>query len=271
MEISQKILNKEYLKSIQYKDESRLVCRCKYNSFAVPRVHFTEDIINIINKSAAKRVLDIGCGNGELLIKLRKSGFLGELFGIDIAGGILRHAEEKNAREKLGIHFEVGAAESLDFPNDYFDVIIAKHVLHYLTKVQTGVDEASRCLKKGGVFLIVLNSEKNKPLLHKCDMFICKKYGLTTSHGQQVVNVENIRLCLIGFSVTKVILRKSKINKPRLFVKYFATFEGNYEPLPTKMVWKTILRDVRIFVKNEIKLKGKFVETCRVGLIVATK
>ena len=168
-------------------------------------------------------------------------------------------------------HFEVGDAETLEFPNDYFDIIIAKHAIHYLANVQNGINEAFRCLRNGGTFLITLNSERNKPLLHKCESFICKKYGLSTSHCQKIWNIESIQQQLFRFSAVNIFLRIGKISKPRLFLKYFATFEGNYEPQPTKAIWTAILQHVISFAKNETTKKGTFVETCRVGLILATK
>ncbi|MFH1598555.1 MAG: class I SAM-dependent methyltransferase [Patescibacteria group bacterium] len=267
----QKFVNKKYLKSHHYKDDSKLVFRKKFNSFAKPRVQFGTKIIDIIKKVEAKRVLDVGCGNGDLLIQIRKTGFKGELYGIDISGGIIMPGIKQNAKEKLNISLKVGDAENLYFKSNHFDIIVAKHMLYHLAHVQKGINEIYRCLKPGGIFIITLNSRRDKPQLCKCEKLICKKYKLKTEHGKDVVNVENVKRFLSKFSNIKTSLSTGKVNKPELFTQYFATFKDSYSPTPNQETWSFVLKDVDNFVKRQIKNKGKFIETCVTGLIIATK
>jgi ubiquinone/menaquinone biosynthesis C-methylase UbiE len=266
-----KTVDKNQLRNKHYKDFSKLAFRKKYNSFYAPKIDIAQEIIEKIKKSPAKTVLDVGCGNGDLLISLRKSGFTGKLFGIDISEGLLEEAKKCNEAENLNIRFEVMDAENLKFKDNCFDAIIAKHMLYHLPHVRKGINEIYRCLKPKGLFIITLNSEKNMPQLFKCEKLICKKYGLHAEHGQQLVSVENIGKYLSKFSNIETLLRKGKMKKPGLFAKYFYTFKDNYDPEPGAATWKKILKDVKKFVKEEIKNKEKFVETRVVGLMQATK
>jgi ubiquinone/menaquinone biosynthesis C-methylase UbiE len=267
----EKFINKKYLKSHHYKDDTKLSFRKKFNSYAVPKVQFGEKIINIIKRNRAKKVLDIGCGNGDLLIQLRKSGFKGELHGIDISSGILKPGIKQNRKEKLDIDLKVGDAENLKFKNNYFDVIIAKHMLYHLARLQKGVDEIYRCLKPSGILIATLNSKRDKPQLYKSEKMICKKYKLHIEHGKRVVNPENLVRYLSKFSHIKTSINVGKVNKPELFTKYFATFQDGYKPKPNPRVWKAILKDVDNYVRKGIKNKGKFIETCVTGLTIAVK
>ena len=266
-----KTVDKKILRTGHYGNFSKLGFRKKYNDFAESRLRWDKEIIGFIKESRAKRVLDIGCGNGDLLIKLRKSGFSGELFGVELSPGILKGGIEQNKKENLNIFFEVGDAQNLRFQDNYFDTILAKHMLHHLPNPQKGVDEIHRCLKPNGTLIITLNSEKNKPRFFECERRACKKYGLRTEHGQQLVSVENVKKYLAKFSKTETRIRKGKIRKPELFTKYFDSFKDNYEPEPNKELWEKILKDVKEYVKEETKKRGEFAETGVTGLTKATK
>lgn len=184
---------------------------------------------------------------------------------------MLTKGKKQNKKEKLKIHFKTGDAENLKFKNNYFDVIITKHVLYHLTDIQKGIDEIYRCLKPSGIFIITLPSIKDKPKVYKIEKIILKKYGIFTKHGKKLVNAENVDKYLSKFSKIKKQFHQGKINKPILFAKYFNTLKDFYEPQPSKALWNAVIKDVKKFVKEEKQKKGKFVEIIASGLIVATK
>jgi len=153
--------NKELLATKYYGSQDKLVLRKTYNSFIEPRTSLDKDLIKEVLEFKPKKVLDIGCGNGDFLIGLRKSGFSGELTGLELSKGILSPGIKQNEKEKLNIDFIVGDAESLPFGKEVFDVVIAKHMLYHLPNIQLGVDEALRVLKKGGVYFVTFNCKDN--------------------------------------------------------------------------------------------------------------
>jgi SAM-dependent methyltransferase len=72
------------------------------------------------------RVLDIGCGNGGLLLALRAIGFL-DLHGMDLATGCLERLDA------LGLHaIQGGLGASMPKPAGSYDLIILSHVLEHL-------------------------------------------------------------------------------------------------------------------------------------------
>ncbi len=67
-----------------------------------------------------KRILDVGCGGGEVLSYFLRDGVPPEiLYGIDL----LLERIEKAKRSYPHIHFICGNAEKLPFPDEYFDII----------------------------------------------------------------------------------------------------------------------------------------------------
>ena len=101
-------------------------------------------------RSEDQKLLDFGCGKGELSLVFSIVGY--EVFGFDISPNniaIARHlASEHKISERT--HFQVSVAEKLDYPTDYFDVIVGNEILHHV-EISQALSECSRVLKKGGM------------------------------------------------------------------------------------------------------------------------
>ena len=95
-------------------------------------------------------ILDVGCGTGNLLLKLKelKKNFL--LFGIDESGTMIRRAKRKIPDAS----FFVSSAESLPFENNRFDFITTIDSFYYFKNKEKVISECYRTLKVGGYFFI---------------------------------------------------------------------------------------------------------------------
>ena len=95
-----------------------------------------------------KRVVDVGCGIGELT---KRMGALGaDVLGIDpntkhIATALANNEENKGA-------FQVAAAEAIPLADDSADIVIFFNSLHHVEpgNMDVALDEAARVLKPGG-------------------------------------------------------------------------------------------------------------------------
>ena len=97
------------------------------------------------------RVLDIGCGNGEVLYNLRRS-FRG-LYGTELAE--VRAETAQRCLEGLPATVMVGdVVHGLDFEAGKFDLVICADVLEHIVDVWTALDEIRRVLRPGGRILI---------------------------------------------------------------------------------------------------------------------
>lgn len=97
------------------------------------------------------RFLDIGCGNGVILLNLISLGFISKPYGIDISLGMLK--ECKNNAKKLGgnVFLAQGDVEQLPFKSNSFDLIIGHAILHHLPSIKMAFREVYRLLKPGGI------------------------------------------------------------------------------------------------------------------------
>ncbi len=100
---------------------------------------------------AGDRVLDIGCGNGEVLYNLRQS--FRSLYGTELAE--VRAETARRCLKGLRATVMVGdVVNGLDFENGKFDLVICADVLEHVTDVWTALGEIRRVLRPGGRVLI---------------------------------------------------------------------------------------------------------------------
>ena len=98
-----------------------------------------------------KRILDIGCGEGELTRALARDG--AEVTGIDPNEGRIERARAKADEDGVAAAFEVGIGEDLPYPDGSFDVTVLSNSLHHVPADRMGatVAETARLVAPGGV------------------------------------------------------------------------------------------------------------------------
>jgi len=112
-----------------------------------------------------KRVLDFGCGPGHSSRAYARQG-AARVDGFDIAGENIRIAESAAEREGLGdrVFFRRLAAEEIDYPDESFDVVIGKAILHH-TDLDKTAWQLQRVLRPGGTAFF-LEPLAHNPLLN---------------------------------------------------------------------------------------------------------
>ncbi len=99
-----------------------------------------------------KRALDIGTGTGQLAVYLARAGF--SVTAIDISEEMIAQAARYALREDLDVEFQTGDAENLPFPDNVFDVVVARNLLWTLPHPDQALLQWRRVLKPGGRLMI---------------------------------------------------------------------------------------------------------------------
>jgi SAM-dependent methyltransferase len=106
-------------------------------------------------------MVDIGCGNGAVSIKLAKKYPEATIVGVDYWGGNWQYSQsvcEQNARiEGVGqrITFQKLSASKLPFPDGYFDAAVSNLTFHEVADAKDKrevIREALRVVRPGGRF-----------------------------------------------------------------------------------------------------------------------
>jgi SAM-dependent methyltransferase len=93
----------------------------------------------VLGEARGPKVLDIGCGSGDLAIALARLGH--RVTGVDISATAIEQARAKAAAAGLDVRFEVGDAARLSLGSGPFDSIFDSGLLHWLARYDTGVDD----------------------------------------------------------------------------------------------------------------------------------
>jgi ubiquinone/menaquinone biosynthesis C-methylase UbiE len=109
-------------------------------------------ILGLIGDVHGLRVLDVGCGDGDLAVELWKRGAI--VTGIDVSRDMIDAARASAKREGADIGFIVGAVEHMPFAPERFDVVIAVTILCFVASAAPVFNEMARLLRPGGRLVI---------------------------------------------------------------------------------------------------------------------
>jgi SAM-dependent methyltransferase len=96
------------------------------------------------------RVLDVGCGTGEIVSRLAARFTDATFLGIDLEEPHLERARARCAAFGTRVWFETGNALALPFEADRFDLVVCRHVLQALPDAPRAVAEMARVTRPGG-------------------------------------------------------------------------------------------------------------------------
>ena len=109
---------------------------------------FEERLDLIEDQVGSGKLLDVGCSIGTFSNVAKTRSW--EVYGVDINKRSVDYCINN-----LGIEVKCGDFEDLDFPGDFFDVIIMNDFLEHVNSPTNALNKANSMMKKGGIIFIV--------------------------------------------------------------------------------------------------------------------
>lgn len=120
------------------------------------------------------RILDLGCGSGQIALKCAKLG--ADVFGIDVSKDALNICAERSLEENVNTNLFEFDGKNIPFKSAVFDTIILSDVIEHIDDKTLGIltRECSRLLAPGGRLVIHSQPTKNIILLLKILKYISR-------------------------------------------------------------------------------------------------
>ena len=108
--------------------------------------HFGEGVVDLLAPKSGERILDLGCGTGQLTHKISQAG--AEVVGLDASPEMVGQARQNFPR----LRFVLSDATKMPF-EDEFDAVFSNAALHWMLDREGVVKAVARALRKGGRFV----------------------------------------------------------------------------------------------------------------------
>lgn len=255
--------------SEQYKDRTKLDARRRlyqmYGQTSIPS--FSEWVFAHMEIPSGARVLELGCGTGELW--LENGDALpsdAEILLTDVSPAMLEVARGRLQGPQF--RFSLMDARALSLEAGYFDVIIANHVLYHISNRQKCISDVYSALKSGGHFYCTTNGWTHiiefRSLIER---FCPDAHVLPARYLPDAFDIENAAR-EIGhvFAQLSVHTRNSKLEVTN--AEHLAEYAQSTTMQSTS---SADLQDLRVHLEWLIRLQKHIHITICVGLFDATR
>lgn len=253
----------------QYKSSNNLNVRIDlHDRFSKNTEGWFSWIFKQIDFSKITRLLEIGCGNGKLwennTINLRNR----DIYLSDISSGMVEELRKKLNNSK-DFSCLVIDCQQIPFKDNYFDAIIANHMLFYLNDLNKGLSEINRVLSNKGLFYC---STYGKNHMHEITTLV-KEFDSRVELSDEVLyekfGLDNGKAILNQY-FKKVELKKYEdcllVNEAEPLVQYILSCHGNQNEYLSER-YKEFLD----FVEEKIRMNGVIKITKDAGIFICSE
>jgi trans-aconitate methyltransferase len=147
----------------------------KWNSTLYDKSHdfvsrYGEGLLSYLNPQPGEKILDLGCGTGDLTQKIFQAG--AEVTGVDSSTEMIEQAQSKFPE----IQFRCMDARELKF-NILFDAIFSNAVLHWIPEKEKVITAMHAHLKKDGRLVVEFGGKGNNQQMLKSLRDVFKERG----------------------------------------------------------------------------------------------
>jgi len=180
-----------------------------------------EPVLQLMNPKAGEMVLDLGCGDGELTLKLMDAGC--HVIAVDSSPAMVESSLAKgiNARVMDGQHLEFEGA---------FDAVFSNAALHWMTQPREVIAGVKRVLKPTGRFVAEMGGQGNVVSVLAALTKVRQRRGLAPVNPWYFPSVEEYRQLLeeAGFHVPVIQLIPRPTVLPGKLRGWLETFAGSF-------------------------------------------
>jgi len=131
---------------------------------------FGEALIEILAPKPGERILDVGCGTGQLTHEIAERG--AEVLGVDASPEMIGQARQNYP----ALRFTLQDAASMTF-NGEFDAVFSNAALHWILDDVGAADSMSRALRTGGRLVLEMGGRGNVRQIYEAVQLAVRRYS----------------------------------------------------------------------------------------------
>lgn len=266
--------NKAYLKKSQYKNAKNLSARFALYDFAYPEFNFYTESLKSLKLKGKEKILEVGCGDGKVLVNLKKKGHIGTMVGTDLSKGMFKDSQKICKKEKLLIDYVEASAEKLPFKDSSFDIILAYFMIYHMPDIDAALEEWKRILKPNGKLLVAIGSMKNLSNRKKLTLPMQEEFKITKKRFIDSISFESAPKILkkhFSIKAKKLVKYNLRIPDDTFIVDAIESTKEFYEPKVKDGIWKSCMNDIKKKVRSEINSKGYFHDIAMRGYYICVQ
>jgi trans-aconitate methyltransferase len=233
---------------------------------------YGESLVQLLAPQAHERILDLGCGSGQLTQKI--SEMAGEAIGLDKSVQMISDARLRYP----SLQFEVGDAADFSF-DIKFDAVFSNATLHWVTDYENAAYCMYECLKPGGQMVVEFGGKGNVAAIVNQLIASLQERGYTKQAQEKLWYYPSIAeyttvLERVGFRV----LVAQHYDRPTELaevetgiIDWLTMFAGTYFSEVTEAHVEEIKKEVQHKVKSQLFKVGKWFADYKRIRVIAIK
>ncbi|MBV8361689.1 MAG: methyltransferase domain-containing protein [Deltaproteobacteria bacterium] len=204
-------------------------------------------MVELLEPLAGERILDLGCGDGVLSVRLAAAGC--SIVGIDAS------ADQIEAALKLGLDARIMDAEQLDFDGE-FDAVFSNAALHWMRRPDAAIAGVWRALKPGGRFVAEMGGNGCVASIKAALIHALARRGIDgealNSWYHPTVDDYSARLRTGGFSVEYVALIPRPTQLPGDITGWLSVFAQTFTAALPEDQRATFINEVQTALRPQL-------------------
>ena len=162
---------------------------------------YAENLLELLSPKSGERILDLGCGTGQLTEQISRSGT--KIMGIDSSQNMI----EKARQNYPDLHFNVADARNFQVDRS-FDAVFSNATLHWVPEADAVIDRIYQSLKAGGRFVAEFGGKGNVQAITTALSQALREIGITQHNPWYFPSIGDYasKLEKRGFDVTYAVL-----------------------------------------------------------------
>ncbi|WP_208589132.1 class I SAM-dependent methyltransferase [Gracilibacillus suaedae] len=113
-----------------------------------------EGVMHLLSPKEGERILDVGCGTGDLANEIAKMG--ANITGVDRSANMIQEAQNKYPN----LHFQIMDVYDMEFHNE-FDAVFSNATLHWVTQPELALEKLYQSLHSDGRLVAEFGGKDN--------------------------------------------------------------------------------------------------------------